>query len=207
MGFVANFQKKHSGMFEYMIADEVHPHDRFLARIIVRYLPLSITPNQISIFRIFLTPVVFLLILYGYLRIGVFLFLFAALTDAVDGSMARTQNKITKFGMLIDPLADKLLIGSMVLLLVFQHFHPFFGITILAIEIIFIIAGVLAKVKFKKTVHANRWGKIKMVLQVVAVFFTIMALLLNFPYMLTIASWGFGLSIGFAFLSLFKGGI
>lgn len=194
-------------MFVYLPASEVHLHDRFLHRFILRYLPDAITPNKLTMLRIFLTPFVFVLTLYGHYRIGFTLFILAALTDALDGSMARTQNKITRFGMVFDPLADKLLIGSMVLLLVFKYFNHLLGIAILGIEIIIIASALVAKIKFKSEIMANRWGKIKMLLQVIAMSFTMLALLVDFPIFLSIASWLFGLAIGFAILSLFRGGI
>lgn len=158
-------------------------------------------------FRILLTPAVFFLILYVQYEVGVALFLLTAFTDAIDGSMARTRNQITRFGILFDPLADKLLIGSMVLLLVFRYFNFWLGFTILGIEIIFIVGAAISKIKFKNTRMANLWGKIKMLLQVLAVFVTLLALLLDFPILLTVAAWMFGLAIGFAILSLFTHGI
>jgi CDP-diacylglycerol--glycerol-3-phosphate 3-phosphatidyltransferase len=207
MNFINRFKTKHSDMFLYLRAEEVHPHDHFLARTVLRLLPSGTTPNQISIFRIFATPVVFLLILYGYYRIGIILFALVAFTDAMDGSLARTKNQITRFGMMIDPLADKLLIGSMVILLVFQHFHFLLGIAILGLEIAFIAGAVITKVKFKTVRMANGWGKIKMMAQVVAVCLTLVALLLDFPFLLTLAAGIFGLAIGFALLSLFTHGL
>lgn len=207
MTFINRFKTKHAEMFTYLQAEEVHPHDHFLARTVLRLLPQGITPNQISIFRIFFTPVVFFLILYGNYRSGIVLFALVAFTDAMDGSLARTRNQITRFGMMIDPLADKLLIGSMVILLVFQYFHFLLGIAILGLEIAFIAGAVVAKVKFKTVHMANRWGKIKMMMQVIAVCLTLIALLLDFPLLLTIAAGIFGLAIGFAILSLFTHGL
>ena len=207
MDFINRFKKKHPEMFTYLKAEEVHPHDHFLARTVLWLLPKGVTPNRISLFRIIATPFVFLLILYGYYRIGIVSFALVAFTDAMDGSLARTQNKVTRFGMMIDPLADKLLIGSMVILLVFQHFHFLLGIAILGLEIAFIAGAVIAKVKFKTVRMANQWGKIKMIAQVVAVCLTLIALLLHFPLLLNVAAGIFGLAIGFAILSLFTQGL
>ena len=170
-------------------------------------MPDFVTPNLITTIRIFSTPIVFFLVMNGEYSIGAFAFLAVAFTDAIDGSLARTKNKITKFGMMFDPLADKLLIGSMVILLVFRYFSFWLGIAILAIEVIFILSAFLTHNKFKRIRQANNWGKIKMILQVLAVFTTLLALLLDFPALFGIASWIFGLAIGFAILSLFTYGI
>ncbi|MBI2990238.1 MAG: CDP-alcohol phosphatidyltransferase family protein [Candidatus Magasanikbacteria bacterium] len=198
---------KHPALFEYLPAKEVFPHDYFMDRFVLRFLPARSTPNGITILRICLTPFVFLVTLYGHYRFGVILFLLTAFTDAIDGSLARTRNKITRFGMLFDPLADKLLIGSMVLLLVFRYLNVFLGIAILGIEIIFIVSALVAKIKFKTVKMADRWGKLKMFFQVIAMSLIMIALLIDFPYLLTVAAWVFGLAIGFAILSLFRHGI
>ena len=207
MNLVDRFKARHPDLFTYLPAGEVLPHDHLVARVVLRFLPAWVTPNQVTFLRVLLTPFVFALIGFGNYKIGVVMFVLTAATDAIDGSLARTRNKITEFGKLFDPLADKLLIGSMVLILVFQHFDPLLGIAILAIEIAFILLAVLAKYKFKTIRGANRWGKIKMILQVLAVFLTLLALLLEFPLLLTIAAWVFGMAIGFAVLSLFAHGV
>ncbi len=194
-------------LFAYQAAAHVHPHDRFLEWTILRWLPSWITPNGLTVFRIVLTPVVFLLLVNESYKVGVLLFLFAAFTDALDGSLARTKNKITNFGIMADPLADKLLVGSAVLLLVFRYFNIWLGVTILGLEIIFILTAVVWEIRFKKPKMANLWGKIKMLSQVIAVSLTMLALLWNFPFLLTLAAGAFGVAIGFALLSLFTHGV
>lgn len=195
------------GFFTYQRATHVHPHDRFLAWTVLRWFPSWITPNVLTLVRIALTPVVFWLLLEEMYRAGVLLFLLAAFTDALDGSLARTQNKITNFGIMADPLADKLLVGSSVIILVFRYFNVWLGVTILGLEIMFILFAVMWEVRFRKPKMANLWGKIKMISQVVAVSLTMLALLLDFPFLLTLAAGVFGVAIGFAVLSLFTQGV
>lgn len=207
MGFIKKFKDNHRGMFEYLKSDEIHLHDHLMDRIILRFIPKSVTPNEVTTVRVLMTPVVFWFILYGDYTVGVVLFLVVALTDAIDGSLARTRHKITLFGKLYDPLADKFLIGAMVLLLVFQHFNFWLGITVLVIEIVFILVAAVTEYKFKTIRGANIWGKIKMLLQVLAVFLTLLALLIESPVLLSIAAWVFGIAIGFALLSLFSHGV
>lgn len=208
MGRIKYFVEKHPDLFTYLPADEVHPHDHWLARVFFRFLPKGVfTPNRVTAFRVFATPVVFLIILYGHYKLGVLCFVLVAFTDAIDGSMARIRNQVTRFGMMFDPLADKLLIGSMVLILVFKHFNFWLGFVILGLEIIFIITALVGTYKFKTVKMANGWGKIKMTLQVFAVCLTLFALVWQIPYLLTAAAWVFGLAIGFAVVSLFAQGI
>lgn len=196
-----------NSMFAFKNADMVYPHDRFLAWTCLRWLPSWITPNILTMLRLVLTPfIIYLLIIESY-HFGVILFIFASFTDALDGSLARTQNKITDFGILLDPLADKLLVGSAVILLVFRYLHFWLGIAIISMEVIFIISAIILKTRFKTVRMANLWGKIKMIMQVVAVSVTILALVFDFPFLFPIASGIFGVAIGFALLSLFTHGI
>ncbi|PIR78730.1 MAG: hypothetical protein COU28_00060 [Candidatus Magasanikbacteria bacterium CG10_big_fil_rev_8_21_14_0_10_36_16] len=207
MSFIKDFKERNADLFEYLPATEVHPHDHFLNMIILRFFPKSLTPNKISIFRILATPFVFMLIFLGYYNIGVICFVLVAFTDALDGSLARTQDKITKFGMLLDPLADKLLIGSMVLLLVFKYLEFWLGIVVLGMEIIFISTAYVYRVKFKTVRMANLWGKIKMFLQVLAICSVLIALVFENQTFLNMANVILGLSVGFALVSLFRHGI
>lgn len=200
-------KEKYRDLFVFLQAKEVHPHDQLMAKTVLKLVPDFVTPNQITAMRILATPFVFFLILSGEYSIGGFAFLFVAFSDAMDGSLARTRNQVTKFGMMFDPLADKLLIGSMVLLLVFKYFSFWLGITILILEIIFIISASISTIYFSKVRMANNWGKIKMFCQVLAVFITLLAIFLEFPALFGIAAWLFGLAIGFAILSLFTHGV
>ncbi len=194
-------------LFAYHAAAHVHPHDRFLEWTVLRWLPQWVTPNGLTMFRVFLTPIVFWLLMNESYRAGVLLFLFAAFTDVLDGSLARTKSKITNFGIMADPLADKLLVGSAVVLLVFRYFNMWLGVAILGLEIFFMISAVVWKIRFKKPKMANLWGKIKMLSQVIAVSLTMLALLWDFPFLLTLAAGAFGVAIGFALLSLFTHGV
>jgi CDP-diacylglycerol--glycerol-3-phosphate 3-phosphatidyltransferase len=207
MSLFQRIRRKHTEMFTFMEPKEVLPHDYFMSKTFLRLLPGFITPNQITVLRIALTPMVFYLVLKGDYAVGAFAFLCVAFTDAMDGSLARTKKQVTKFGMMFDPLADKFLIGSMILLLVFEYFSFWLGIAILGIEIAFILSAAVSTLKFKTVKMANVWGKIKMFLQVFAVFLTMISLLFSFPALLTIAYWIFGIAIGFALVSLFYHGV
>jgi len=206
MNIFKYINSKYPDLFDYLPADVVHHHDHLIAKLFLSWMPECVTPNKITLVRIIMTPFVFLVTLFGNYKLGIVLFLIAAFTDALDGSLARTQNKITKFGMLFDPLADKLLVGSMVLLLVFRYLNYWLGVAVLGIEIVFIVSALVAY-KFKIVKMANLWGKIKMVLQVCAVFTILLALLFDFQTLFTIASWMFGFAVGFALISLFNHGI
>lgn len=75
-------------------------------------IPLTI-PNALTILRILLIPVIVGFLVYDHYDYALWTLLFAALTDALDGSIARLADQKTEFGAYLDPLADKLLLMTM----------------------------------------------------------------------------------------------
>ncbi len=76
-------------------------------------------PNKLTILRVLLVPVFMLILLMGwskYIALGIFLI--ASITDLLDGHIARKYNLVTDFGKFMDPLADKLLVTSAMLIFV-----------------------------------------------------------------------------------------
>lgn len=185
---------------------EIFFHDRMVDRLFLWMIPYWIKPNHITGLRLLLTPLVVLINFNGNYRVGVPLFLAVAFTDVIDGSLARTRKQITDLGKLIDPLADKLLIGSMVVLLVFRYLPHWIGWAVIGVELVFIALATIWRL-MGKVGQANIWGKIKMILQVLAVFLILLALTYEVPVLLTAAAWLFGAAITFALVSLFFHGI
>jgi len=69
-------------------------------------------PNIITLIRVILIPFFVDLMIYGYYRTALLVFIVACLTDALDGMIARLTNSKTELGAFLDPMADKLLIVS-----------------------------------------------------------------------------------------------
>ena len=136
--------------------------------------------NKLTIFRIILVPVIviipFLNIegdLWGipitYLIIDA-IFIIAALTDKLDGYIARSRNQITTFGKYLDPIADKILdLAAMMLLVEFGKLPAWIPIIVVTRE--FVVSGyrLIAVEKKGKVIAANFWGKLKTVTQMIAI--------------------------------------
>jgi CDP-diacylglycerol--glycerol-3-phosphate 3-phosphatidyltransferase len=136
-------------------------------------------PNYISLSRIFVIPVVMWILLSNRFSsangekevLAALLFVAASVTDAVDGYLARRRNQITTMGMLLDPLADKLMVTAAFVTLV--QFNPRIVPAWMAVVIIgreFLVSGlrtIAAQQGF--TIEASDLGKFKMVLQIVSV--------------------------------------
>lgn len=134
-------------------------------------------PNALSIFRIILVPVFMFLLLtrlpYGaYLAAGVFIV--AALTDSLDGYIARKHQQVTKLGIILDPLADKLLITAALISLVeLGRVAGWIAVIILGRE--FAVTGLRAvKAEEGIIIPAGILGKTKTVSQIVAIILVIL---------------------------------
>ncbi|MCK5450181.1 MAG: CDP-alcohol phosphatidyltransferase family protein [Candidatus Omnitrophica bacterium] len=68
--------------------------------------------NRLTVLRVILTPVFIAMVFYQKLNIALLIFVIAAITDALDGYLARSRKEQTRFGTIMDPVADKMLIGS-----------------------------------------------------------------------------------------------
>ncbi|WP_199621197.1 CDP-diacylglycerol--glycerol-3-phosphate 3-phosphatidyltransferase [Paenibacillus alkalitolerans] len=124
--------------------------------------------NKITVARILLIPLLILLFPTNpYYAAAVFLL--ASATDKLDGYIARKYNQITNLGKLLDPLADKLLISTALILMVSQQWLPaWIAMVIISREIIITAIRLVASSR-KIALQADRYGKIKMAFQVAAV--------------------------------------
>ena len=133
-----------------------------------------ITPNMITFSRIALIPAFVPLLLgrddYQYgTWIAFTLFALLSLTDGLDGYVARSRNKVTRLGIFLDPLADKLLVtAALVTLVQLGEISAWIVVVILSPE--FAITGLRAIAASEGVVIAADWtGKIKTVLQIALV--------------------------------------
>lgn len=128
--------------------------------------------NRITLARIALIPLFMLCFLDQQepgLMAAVIIFALAACTDKLDGYFARKYNQITRLGKLLDPLADKLLISVAIIMMVqVNMISSWVAVIIIAREIV-ITALRMVAAEQGIALAADRYGKIKMVLQVAAI--------------------------------------
>jgi cardiolipin synthase len=95
--------------------------------------------NRLTILRILMTPVITVLLLYRYIGAALALFLLAGITDGLDGLVARSWKQKTALGMVLDPLADKLLLTSTVVTLtILKELPRWFTIILVSRDVILI---------------------------------------------------------------------
>ena len=137
-------------------------------------------PNKLTIFRLILVLVMIIITFFNIpgevLGISVsmiildLIFIVASITDQLDGHIARKNNQVTTFGKFLDPIADKILvITSMIILVELGKLPAWIPAIVVFRE--FVVSGyrLIAVEKGGKVIAANIWGKIKTVTQMIAI--------------------------------------
>ncbi len=139
-------------------------------------------PNALTIFRLILIPG----FVYYYFssmpngdRIAIVLFAAAGLTDILDGFIARRCNLITRLGTVLDPLADKLMLLTVLISVTMKNQISFWIIIVVAIKETLLILGAITLFNDHDiVVPANRFGK----LSTIAFYIAIIAVAFDIPY-------------------------
>jgi len=135
-------------------------------------------PNALTLLRIFIVPLLVVVLLtpfseswFGVPRhiLGVLMFLSAALTDYLDGHIARKRGQVTRLGQLLDPIADKLLISAALISLVENQLAPAWAVVII-IGREFAVTGLRSIAAVDgMVISASKMGKFKMLAQVITI--------------------------------------
>ena len=136
--------------------------------------------NKLTIFRIILVQLMVIIPFLGikgeilsipitYIIIDL-IFIIASITDKLDGYIARSRNQVTTFGKFLDPLADKILVLTAMIMLVEINRLPAW-ITVIVLSREFIVSGyrLIAVEKGGKVIAASVWGKLKTVTQMIVI--------------------------------------
>lgn len=169
-------------------------------------------PNKITLFRMVMVLVIVALLLFPYQALAIavptifadvnliyfiamILFVIASASDFLDGYLARKYNLVTNFGKFMDPIADKLLVNGLLIILMVpsvtasyaqnQMVMPTLAVFLMIGRDLIVDALRLLAIEQKRVLAANKWGKLKTVLQMIA----IPAVLLN--------NWPFSLFLNF----------
>lgn len=181
-------------------------HDPLIAHIFLPLIPNSVTPNMFTVIRFLMVPIVVWCVYRELYVIAFPLFLIAALTDVIDGTLARTRRMITKWGVICDPLADKLLVGGAGLIIVARFLSPVLALSIVVVESVFVCGG-MWYARRGVIIPANVWGKTKMFLQVMGITFVFIGIVFSAQFFFVGAWWILGASFVFAGVSMLTRGV
>lgn len=153
--------------------------DNFINATLLPFISRKVTPNQVSWLRIASIPFIYYLLINESYTWGFIVFSIAALTDALDGAMARKRDQETELGKVLDAVADRGLIGLMALIFI----PKYFGWNLLFIMIILeVLNGAMAQISKKRigmNPGANWGGKIKMLIQCLAFIIIFIGIFVN----------------------------
>ncbi len=130
------------------------------------------TANKLTILRIILVPVFVLFMSLNFNHhqiVAGIVFVIASITDALDGYIARKHNLITTFGKFVDPLADKILVSSALIMLVHNGVAPGWVVVFIMARELLITGFRTLAVSKGHTIAASPLGKIKTITQLVAI--------------------------------------
>ena len=140
-------------------------------------------PNKLTILRVAMIPLCLLFALLGFHTAGAGVFALAALTDLLDGHIARKHNMVTNFGKFADPVADKILVLSVMIVLLYQGLFPWWAVCVVAIRELAVDGLRLVAVEQGLVIPAGKLGKFKTNAQI----FSVLAALLFLPGWLVMA--------------------
>ena len=156
-------------------------------------------PNKLTIFRIVLVPITLLVYLFPYEQFGIHflsiefgptsvsylnlivlgIFIIASFTDFLDGNLARRKNLITTFGKFADPIADKLLVNSLFIVLAYKHIIPVVPVILMLARDTVVDGCRMIAASNGVVVAAGILGKLKTVLQMITIC---LVLINNIPF-------------------------
>lgn len=128
-------------------------------------------PNYLTVLRMFLTPVLAVTLVSERLNTSLYLFILAGLTDWFDGYLARRSNNVTAVGKMLDPLADKLLVTTVLGVFVAKGYFPLWMFLVILIRDVLITVlrqYALSKHQPLKTTRMAKW---KTATQMTAIYF------------------------------------
>lgn len=156
-------------------------------------------PNKLTVLRIILVPILCLVWLFPYnqfnidfgyfqiLNISVpninivvlILFAIASITDFLDGFIARKKKLVTTFGKFADPIADKLLVNMMLIIMCYKHMIPLIPVILMLLRDIIVDGCRMIAAQNGVVISAGILGKMKTVFQMITI---IVVLLNNLPF-------------------------
>jgi cardiolipin synthase len=138
-------------------------------------------PNQLTLLRMIFLPFIVIDLLKQDFKWALALFVLAGLSDGLDGLLARTLHQQTLLGQYLDPIADKLLMSTMFLVLSIERMIPWkYTVMVFSRDVsILVIGGVLFMIAGLRDFRPSIFGKANTFAQVAAIFFVL--LLLTYP--------------------------
>jgi len=135
-------------------------------------------PNQLTLLRMIFLPFIVINLVKNDYKWALALFVLAGLSDGLDGLLARKLHQQTLLGQYLDPIADKLLMSTMFLVLSIEHMIPWkYTVVVFSRDVsILMVSGVLFMIAGLRDFRPSIFGKANTFAQVAAIFFVLLLL-------------------------------
>jgi cardiolipin synthase len=165
--------------------------------------PLASAPNLLTLLRICLAPFLIAAILENRFKVGFILFVAAGLTDALDGLLARLLKQRTVLGQYLDPVADKLLLSTLFLVLLHEGLIPV-RVTVLVFGRdvgILLVSAILYAAAGRREFKPSIFGKANTLAQVLAVAVVLLHQLTQAPWVVALRAFALWATMIFTVVS------
>ena len=134
------------------------------------------TPNQLTLARLFFVPFIIICIVEEHYHAALVLVVIAGFSDGLDGLAARLLHQQTKLGEYLDPIADKLLLSSLFLVMSFNQMIPWrYTVMVFSRDLSILLISALLYAVGLRDFRPGIFGKINTACQIAAVFFALLA--------------------------------
>jgi len=144
----------------------------------VNFRQILTAPNQLTLLRMIFLPFIVINVVKHDFKWALALFILAGMSDGLDGLLARTLHQQTMLGQYLDPIADKLLMSTMFLVLSIEGMIPWkYTVVVFSRDVsILLISGVLFMIAGLRDFRPSIFGKANTFAQVAAIFFVLLLL-------------------------------
>ena len=175
--------------------------DKIVTKVFLWAIPTWVKPNHITVLRLLFIPAILLLLHFEHRVWAVVVFWVAGATDPIDGTMARTRGQTSTFGTYADPIADKLLIASVLAWLGWRYLVVQVLLAFIVLELIVTAVGIPMLLRSKQSQQSNVFGKVKMFVQSLALFLFLLAVALDHDTLIEVSLYLLWVALAFALIS------
>ena len=164
--------------------------DRFWQITVFRFLPGFITPDFFTVLRFVFIPFIILAIVLSDFYMAFFLFLISALSDSLDGSLARSRKMVSVAGAFFDIIADKLLNTMVLSFMAIFYFEPWLPLLVVLVDLMVLFGGLILNLTLKrKDFKSDFLGKIKMTVEMISIIVILIAYAASSLLLINVSAW------------------
>jgi CDP-diacylglycerol--glycerol-3-phosphate 3-phosphatidyltransferase len=175
--------------------------DKLVTKAFLWAFPSWVRPNHLTVLRLLLVPIILVLLYFERRGWALGVFAAAMCTDFIDGTMARQRRQISTFGVYVDPVADKLLVGAVLAWVGHHYLVVQIFLAFIVIELVLTAAGATVLLRTGSSSPSNLFGKAKMIVQSVALLLFLIAGMLALDTLLDVSLYLLWLALALAAIS------